>query len=86
MKKHMNECSSAELRDKMSSAVRYLENHLPRGDGPRGNSLVVLLASGTFEPGVAQYAANCSRENIVALLRETADRLERQEDTPREPG
>ena len=82
-KKLMVDCDEVELKVKMDQAIRWLENHLPGGNGPRGNALVVLLASGTFEAGVAQYAANARREDIVRFLRETADRLEARDDVPR---
>ena len=50
-KKLMVDCDEVELKVKMDQAIRWLENHLPGGNGPRGNALVVLLASGTgFAP------------------------------------
>lgn len=35
------------------------------------------------DPKVAQYAANCRREDIIKAMRETADRLEGKEDVVR---
>lgn len=82
-KKLMDDCTEPELKAKFDSAMRYLENHLPAGDGPRGNAFIVLLASGTFGPGVGQYAANGERAGVIRFLRETADRLERAQDVTR---
>jgi hypothetical protein len=92
VKKHMNDCTEPELREKFDQAMRWLENHLPAGDGPRGNPLIVLLSSGTFDAGIGQYAANADRATIVAnadrativaFLREFADTLERRWDVSR---
>ncbi len=41
---------------------------------------VVLLFN---DPAVAQYVSNCSRENMIKALRETADRFEKKEDVLR---
>lgn len=35
------------------------------------------------DPKVGQYIGNCCRQDIVAALRETADRLAKREDIPR---
>jgi hypothetical protein len=35
------------------------------------------------DPAVAQYASNCDRASIIKAMRETADRLERNQDVPR---
>lgn len=82
-KKLMVDCTEAELQQAMGSAMRWLENHLPAGNGPRGNPFILLLASGTFEAGIAQYVSNGRRADCIQFLRETADRLERREDVSR---
>lgn len=82
MKKLMVDCTEPELKEKMDSAMRWLLNHLPAGDGPNGRPMVVLLAA-TFAPGVSQYASNAKRAGIIEFLRETADVLERGEDVTR---
>ncbi len=41
---------------------------------------VVLLFN---DPQICQYAANCERADVIASMRETADRLERKEDVTR---
>ncbi len=35
------------------------------------------------DPKIGQYICNCSRETTIEALRETADRLERNQDIPR---
>ena len=35
------------------------------------------------DPKVSQYVANCERDDMIKVLRETADRLERNQDVPR---
>lgn len=81
-KKLMIDCTEDELRVKLQQAMKFLENHLPAGDGPDGKPFIVLL-TGTFAAGVAQYASNGQRDGVVKFLRESADRLERGEDVPR---
>ena len=53
----------------------------PMAGGHNGKCNFVLLV--TDESNIAQYAANCRREDVVKFLRETADRLEQREDIPR---
>lgn len=45
--------------------------------------LFTLLVFGEGEPGISNYISNCSRDDMIKALRETADRLERNEDNPR---
>lgn len=35
------------------------------------------------DPEIAQYASNCRREDIIKAMRETADRLEKNQDLVR---
>lgn len=51
---------------------------------PAGSVFVVLYTD-AGGPGVAQYVGNADRSDMVKFLRETADRLERREVTPRVP-
>ena len=43
--------------------------------------LFVLLVFN--DPKLGQYISNCKRADMITVLRETADRLERKEDVPR---
>jgi hypothetical protein len=36
------------------------------------------------DPKIGQYISNCRREDMIKALRETADRIERNEDVPRQ--
>ena len=42
-----------------------------------------VLVFGFDKPGIANYISNAKRESMIKALRETADRLERNEDNPR---
>lgn len=76
--KTIPEMSEVELRDITSWAIKAAIDQLP----PK--TCVVLL----FTPfgagmGTGQYASNAKRDDIINLLRETADRLDRNEGNPR---
>lgn len=43
----------------------------------------VCLLVGPFDAGIFNYAANGERKDVIKMLRETADRLENNEDKPR---
>jgi hypothetical protein len=71
--------TEAELRaflNKMGGAIEVVAEY----EGVEKPLFVLLLFN---DPKVGQYVANCSRENIVEALRETANRLEGREDVTR---
>lgn len=70
-----------ELRETMLRAARAVEAVLPPGAGPRGRSMFVLVVFD--DPQIAQYISSCRREDTIAAMRETADRLEQREDVTR---
>jgi hypothetical protein len=75
MPKQLHDMTEPEMRTYFNLLARATETALPDG------ALFVLLVFD--DPGIAQYVSNCSRENMVQALRETADRLEAREDIPR---
>ncbi len=46
------------------------------------NTFICILV-GPFHPGTCNYISNGKREYVIKALRETADRLENNEDNPR---
>lgn len=72
-----------ELRTYFNLLAQAVEDILPPGPSAAGKCLFVLLVTHTSEPGLAQYVSNASRPECIQFLRETADRLESREDTPR---
>lgn len=77
--KYMDE---PQLKRYFRALSQLIEGALPPMEGGHnGKCNFVLLV--TDESNVAQYAANCRREDVVKFLRETADRLEQQQDIPR---
>lgn len=47
--------------------------------GEKGWALLVFDFN---QPGIANYVSNANREDMIKMLRETADRLENNEDIP----
>jgi hypothetical protein len=72
-----------ELRSYFNRLARNIEDQLPPGPSARGKCMFVLLVTDTLDKGLSQYVSNAQRDTIVALLRETADRLENREDVTR---
>jgi hypothetical protein len=83
VKKLLKDMTEPELKAMFSGIAKWLENALPPGPGPRGNCLFALVVTDSIEPGVGQYVSNVVRSDMVKMLRETADRLERREDIER---
>jgi hypothetical protein len=75
MTRQLRDMTEPELRHYFNLLAKATESVLP------DNALFVLLVFD--DPQIAQYVSNCSRENMVQALRETADRLESREDIPR---
>jgi len=46
---------------------------------PKGTLFVVLAMEEASGPGISQYVSNCDRGTMAALLRETADRFDRND-------
>lgn len=47
--------------------------------GPKGYALIVF---DFHDPGLSNYISNAKREDMIKALRETADRLEKNQDVP----
>jgi hypothetical protein len=81
--KLIRDMTEPELRDYFNRLARMVEDALPAGPSAKGKCLFALIVADSVEPGVGQYVSNVNRADMVRLLRETADRLERREDLPR---
>jgi len=81
--KRLSQMTEGQLGEYFNWLARELERELPPGPSAKGKALFCLLVTDTIEPGTAQYVSNVVREDMVKMLRETADRLENREDTPR---
>jgi hypothetical protein len=77
--KHLEDMTEPELRTTMNAMARGVVrmSEVLKVDKP----LFVLVLFN--DPKVAQYVSNCTRESMIAAMRETADRLERNQDVPR---
>jgi len=74
----MDEVTLAAYTRALAGAV---ESILPDGPSRKGRALFFLLF--TDESRIAQYCSNAIREDVIKMLRETADRLEKKGDSRR---
>lgn len=65
-----NNIDGAQMR-KLANKVK---KELPKDLG------FCILTFETGKPGVSNYISNCDRKDMIACLRETADRIERNQD------
>lgn len=80
--KQLRDMTEPELKNYFRYLATVVEGELPPGPGARGKALFTLLV---FEEPelISQYVSNCRREDMIKVLRETADRLEAREDVTR---
>jgi hypothetical protein len=69
-----------ELRDLMNEMGRRIVTAATNRDVEKPQFVLLLFN----DPAVAQYMANCVREDVIKALRETADRLEQNQVVMRE--
>jgi hypothetical protein len=81
--KLIRDMTEPELREFFRNLASEIEARLPPGPSAKGKCLFALIVADTMEPGVGQYVSNVQRPDMIRLLRETADRLEKREDIPR---
>lgn len=62
--------------EKMREAGRAIESIMPKGLG------FALVVFDFKNPGIGNYISNAQRPDMVKSLRETANRLENNEDIP----
>jgi hypothetical protein len=77
MMKQLDNMSEPELRDLMNNVAHAVNALLPKGTG------FIVLAAPFNKSGIAQYVSNGTRSDCIMWLRETADRLESNEENPR---
>jgi hypothetical protein len=83
MKRLLKDLTEPELRDYFRGLARMIEGALPPGPSSKGRCLFALIVTDTMEAGIGQYVSNVQRADMIKMLRETADRLEKNEDIPR---
>jgi hypothetical protein len=77
--KRLEDMTEPELRHLMNTLGWRLEDGCTILGVEKPRFVLVLFN----DPHIAQYAANCERSDIIKAMRETADRLERNEDVTR---
>lgn len=80
--KLIRDMTEPELREVFKKLALKVESELPPGPSKNGKCLFALIVADAIEPGVGQYVSNVVREDMIRLLRETANRLEAREDIP----
>ena len=60
--------------------ARQIDDQLEHAAGERMGFTVLVFRTGA--PGIAHYVCNCDRSDMIKALRETADRLEANQDKP----
>lgn len=81
--KLIQDMTEPELRDYFNRLARLIEDFLPPGPSAKGKCLFFLVVNDQIEPGIAQYVSNVQRSDAIKMLRETAERLETNQDVPR---
>ncbi len=75
--KQLEDMTEPELRELTTRVLNAVKDRLPDG------VMFTVLFSPFGNHGVGHYGSNCRRADMIQLLRETADRLERRQDVPR---
>ena len=63
----------------MRTIAKWIDTALKGNPGPKGFALIVFDFN---SPGAGNYISNADRKDMIATLRETADRLEQNQDIP----
>jgi hypothetical protein len=76
----LEDMDEREISDAMMAAAATIER-IFRINGVREKPKFCLVVFS--DPKVAQYISNCQRTDMIAAMRETADRIERNQDVRR---
>jgi len=68
-----------EIEEGMKHLAAGINDVLTEQFGRKGFALIVFEFS---KPGISNYISNAKRGDMITALRETADRLERNQDIP----
>lgn len=79
--KDLIDMTEPELKAYFNGLMKSIENQLPPGPSAAGKMLFTLMVFD--QSGIAQYASNANRSDMVKALRQTADRIERRQDVRR---
>ncbi len=77
--KTLETMTEQELAEFCTAAAKAVESAARICDVEKPLFVLVMFN----DPRVAQYISNCRREDTIAAMRETADRLQRRQDVPR---
>lgn len=75
----MNEHEQFVVEDLMRLIGQAVDHTLKDNVGHKGWALLVF---DFHESGIANYISNANRQDMIKLLRETADRIENNEEIP----
>ena len=68
----------------VSTSVRFIkrEERVAKKEGYKVMEKYALILFDFYKPGIGNYVSNANREDMIKTLRETADKLENNEDIP----
>lgn len=72
----MSESKKIIAGDLMRTLISVCKSVLPEGWG------ITILTYQLNKPGIANYISDAERGDMIKMLRETADRLEKKQDFP----
>lgn len=75
--KQLEDMTEPELRELTNRILNAIKDRLPKG------TCFTVLFWPFGQPGIGQYGSNAQRADMIAGLREVADRLEKKQDVPR---
>lgn len=77
----LKDMTEPELNWYFREMAAMIEGVLPPGPSARDTCLFAMLVMD--ESNIAQYVSNVQRADMIKMLRETADRLEKRQDVTR---
>jgi hypothetical protein len=77
--KKLGQMTQPELKDYMTRCARAIEG-VASSLGIENPLFVLVLFN---DPKIGQYVSNCARVDMIKVMRETAERLEKRQDVPR---
>ncbi len=83
MRRLLKEMTEPELQSYFRMLAEFVEDMLPAGPSAHGKCFFFLIVAEECGAGISQYVSNAQRTGAIELLRETADRLERNQDVTR---
>lgn len=79
MKRQLEDMTEPDLAELMRAMAKGVERAAAVKNVEKPHFVLLVFN----DPAVAQYISNCRRSDMIAALRESADRLDSRQDVPR---